>query len=56
MFVLKKFLLYDNLTHVQLCNTYVKKYFVCLIFVLFDKYEHFLPMKISRITVKKPNF
>ena len=46
----KIFVLYDNLTRVQLLTTYVKN-ILCLIFVLFDETENFLTMKISRITV-----
>ena len=44
------FVFYNNLTRVQLCNTYVEN-ISCLIFVLFDKCEIFLRTKISQITV-----
>ena len=50
MFASKIFVLYDNLTHVQLGNTYVKNV-LCLIFVLFDEHENFLTAKISQIMV-----
>ena len=51
MFVLKNFVLHDNLTRVQLCITCVDNIFLYLIFVQFVEYEIFLTPKISQITV-----
>ena len=50
MFVLKNFVLYDNLTHIQLRNVYVEN-ISCLIFLPFDEYKEFFMPKISRIMV-----
>ena len=58
MCVLKIFILCNNSTHIQLCNTYVEN-ILCLIFVHFDEYENFINDEISRITVifsGTPNF
>ena len=46
----KKFMVYNNLTHIQLHTTCVKNIF-CLIFVVFDDYDNLLQMKISQFTV-----
>ena len=52
MFVLNFFIIYDGLTRVHFCNTYIN--ILCIIFVLFDKYKNFLTTKISWITVTTP--
>ena len=46
------FIVSDDLILVQLRSYVCWKYFVCLIFLLFDDYEHFLITKISQIAVQ----
>ena len=55
MFVLKIFVLYDNLTRVQLHNMCVNN-ILGFIFVLFDEYEKFLTAKTSQITVRTAQY